>query len=294
MTDGGIDRYYDRLARWNSVARAIGYGGGSDALTVHRALADPRANGRATTSRLHDVLIEHLPALANPDVLDAGCGLGGTMIALARRFGGTYVGLTLSKSQASIATRAVTRLGAMSVRVQSYDDPPAGPFDLIVALESLAHSPNPRASLAALARVLRPGGRLAIADDMPTEGARASSDLAAFKAGWQCPVLWGRTEYLSACNALGLAVVFDIDLTADCRPRPLSRIAWLQALNHWGRAVVPISSFRRILESHQGGLGLERLYRHGLVEYRLLVLRAGADCTIPEGPARPDRSTAVD
>lgn len=277
MADGGIDGYYDRLTRWNGVARAIGYGGGSHALTVHRALADPRADGRATTSRLHDVLIERLPPLSNPRVLDAGCGLGGTMIDLARRLGGRYVGLTLSGEQATLARQAAARLGLgdrITVHVHGYDDPPAGPFDLVVAIESLAHSPDPGVSLASLARVLRPGGVLGIVDDMPLEEADASSDLAAFKAGWHCPSLWSRARYAQACASLGLSVLADVDLSAECRPRPLWRIAWLQALNRCGRAVVPSLSFRRVLDSHHGGLALERLYRHGLVEYRLLIVSA--------------------
>ena len=277
MGDRGIDGYYDRLTRWNAVARAIGCGGGSDGLTVHRALADPRAQGRATTSRLHDVLIERLPAMVNPQVLDAGCGLGGTMIDLAERLGGNYVGLTLSAEQAALATRAIARRGLgdrIRVRVHGYDDPPAGPFDLIVAIESLARSADPAVSVAALARVLHPGGLLAIVDDMPRKGADSSRDLVAFKRGWQCPALWSRRRYVRACAALGLDVAVDVDLTAECRPRPLPRIAWLQALNRWGRAVAPSPGFRRVLDSHHGGLALERLYRHGLVEYRLLLVGA--------------------
>jgi SAM-dependent methyltransferase len=286
MAEVGIDGYYDRLTRWNSVARSIGYGGGSDALTVHRALADPRANNRPTTSRLHDVLVERLPALANPHVLDAGCGLGGTMIDLARRVGGRYVGLTLSSEQAAVARQSAARLGLgdrITVQVHGYDDPPAGPFDLIVAIESLAHSRDPGVSLASLARVLRPGGVFAIVDDMPSLEAEGSSDLVAFKAGWQCPSLWSHARYADACAALGLTLVADVDLTRECRPRRLSRIAWLQALNRYARAVVPSRSFRRILDSHHAGLALERLYRGGLVEYRLLIVSAPGGLHCLEG-----------
>ena len=56
----GVAGYYDRLLRWNRAARAIGYGGGQSALTVHRALADPRADGRPTFTRLHDIVIGKL------------------------------------------------------------------------------------------------------------------------------------------------------------------------------------------------------------------------------------------
>jgi hypothetical protein len=75
--------YYNRRSRWTRLAQLFGYGGGRDALTVHRALADPAAARRVTSTRLHDLLFESLPPLTNPRVLDAGCGLGGTMAGRA-------------------------------------------------------------------------------------------------------------------------------------------------------------------------------------------------------------------
>src|SRR5690349_13479816 len=124
----GVAHYYDRLHRWNGLADFFGYGGGRNALTVHRRLADPSASGVATTTRLHDLMLEYVPPA--PRVLDAGCGLGGTMFALANQRGGTYVGVTLSPDQAAVANRvAGERRLSDSVRalVQSYDSPPAGP-----------------------------------------------------------------------------------------------------------------------------------------------------------------------
>ena len=277
MADRGTATYYDRLTLWNRVARVAGYGGGGASLTVHRALADPRAGGTPTSTRLHDLLAEYLPAVANPDVLDAGCGLGGTMIDFAARFGGQYVGLTLSEVQASIAGKAIARAGLsgrVRVGVGSYDCPPDGPFDWVLAVESLAHSPEPGTSLAALARVLAPRGALAIVDDMPESGALGSTDLADFKAGWGCPVLWSRAEYGAAADALGLRVLVDLNLSADCRPRTLRRIRQLQWWNRIARCAVPFAGFRGVMDSHHGGLALEALARAGRVQYRLLILGA--------------------
>src|SRR3954454_23632974 len=107
----GVATYYERLGQWNRLARNHGYGGGSGSLTVHRALADPRANGRATVTRIHDVLVEHMPPLRAPRVLDAGCGLGGTMLALAGALQATCTGVTLSSFQAAQANAAAARLG---------------------------------------------------------------------------------------------------------------------------------------------------------------------------------------
>jgi len=275
MPESGSAAYYDRLSRWNTLARVFGYGGGISTLTVHRALADPRAAGRATPTRLHDLLFEHLPVMRAPLVLDAGCGLGGTMIECARRLSAHCVGLTLSASHAAgVATAAVrTGLGSrVQAVVRTYDNPPPGPFDLIVAIESLAHSPDPRVSLTALARVLAPGGTIAIVDDMPeTAIAGSSGALRVFKAGWQCPVLWDRAQYATALDELGLHVIAEHDLTEDCRPRTFRRLDRLAAINRLVHRMSPFSSLRAIMDAHHGGLALERLSRAGLVRYRMII-----------------------
>lgn len=271
--------YYDRLSIWTAVARWFGYGGGRATHTVHRALIDPRAEGRPTPTRLHDVLVDALPRLVRPRVLDAGCGLGGTMIDLAARLEGDCYGVTLSAAQAAAARRAIAAAGLserVRVLVQSYDEPPRGPFDLIVAIESLAHSADPAASLAALARQLSPGGVMAIVDDMPAVG--DDVDLRTFKRGWRCPVLFTREQYLQAFAALDLELTTDLDLSSSVVPRSLVRIAWLEWMNRAG-AVLPIEAWRMMLDSYLAGLSLERLYRRRIVHYRLLLARAGASTT---------------
>jgi SAM-dependent methyltransferase len=246
---------------------------------VHRRLADPTALGRTTATRLHDVLIASLPALSSPRVLDAGCGLGGTLLDLATRVKGDYVGVTLSGAQAATALRAVRARGladTIRILVQSYDHPPPGPFDLVLAIEALAHSSDPATSLGALAAVLAPGGLLVVVDDMPLPTAQACPDLATFKTGWRCPVLWDRDSYLNAFNAIGLDFVLDRDLTDDCRPRSFGRIAALQRLNRFVRRAVPSAALRELMDSHHAGLALERLTRLGVVRYRVLLARRGA------------------
>ena len=50
-----------------------------------------------------------------------------------------------------------------------------GGVDLIVAIESLAHSPSPERSVRALATALAPGGLLVVIDDMPLAAARGTA-----------------------------------------------------------------------------------------------------------------------
>ena len=274
MSSGNVASYYDRLGRWNRAARAFGFGGGHTTLTVHRALADPAAGGRATFTRLHDLLLERIPARPGLRVLDAGCGLGGTMVTLAVAREATCLGLTLSESQASVANAAAERHG-LSTRVQalvrSYDNPPPGPFDLVVAIESLAHSPDPATTVRRLASALAPAGVFVIVDDMPEASAESLPDLSVFKHGWQCPVLLSESAYGEVLAKSGMRIDLREDLTSDCRPRTLSRISQLMWLNRFTHRLSWSRALQHVMDSHQGGLALERLLRGGHVRYRMLI-----------------------
>ena len=274
MSTGEVDAYYRRLDTWNRMAAAVGYGGGRATLTVHRALADPRAGGRPTFTRLHDILVDHLPRVHAPAVLDAGCGLGGTMLHLAAAMDATCLGLTLSGAQCERVNEEARRLGVsgrVKAVVHSYDDPLGGPYDIVVAVESLAHSADPARTVGALARLLAPGGAIAIVDDMPEPGADTDADLALFKAGWRLPVLWSAREYRAAFDTLGLTLQADADLTAGCRPRGPAHVRTLMALNRIVSTCVPVPALRDVMRSHRGGLALERLIRRGVLRYRLLI-----------------------
>jgi SAM-dependent methyltransferase len=274
--DAATGAYYDRLSRRTGWLTPLGYGGGRRTLTAHRALADPRVGGRPTFTRLHDVLAAALPSPLLGRVLDAGCGLGGTMLDLAARGSATFVGITLSEQQAAVARRAAADAGLaerIEVRIDSYDSPPAGPFDGVVAIESLAHSHQPAATIATLAARLAPGGWLAIVDDMPRDAARGTQDLASFKAGWRLPALLSAAELEAAIKGCGLTPVAEQDLTGEVRPRTPRRIAQLERLNRALHRVAWSPGLRAMLESYRGGLALERLYRHDLMDYRLVVAR---------------------
>jgi SAM-dependent methyltransferase len=276
LTDQGLGLYYDRLTRFTAWARPIGLGGGRRHLTVHRALADPRHEGRATVTRLHDLLFEVLSPLAPVRALDAGCGLGGTMIDLARRCDGTFTGLTLSERQAAIARRAIARAALtprIEVLVGTYDAPPRARFDVVYAVESLAHSPNPARTLNALTARLAAGGTFVVVDDMPEPAARASPDLAAFMAGWQVPMLLSGEDYTDGLARAGLSLIAAHDLSEGLRRRHRASLAALATLGRWLARLTPGASQRALIDSYRGGLALERLYRDGLMRYRLLVAR---------------------
>ncbi|MAM76684.1 MAG: hypothetical protein CMO29_23075 [Tistrella sp.] len=102
-------------------------------------------------------------------VLDAGCGVGGPAMDLARDVGAEVWGLTLMPDQAALGRRLVMRAG-LSDRVRlvagDYHHPPwpDGFFDAVVFFESSNHTDDPTGLFCAMHRILRPGGILYISD----------------------------------------------------------------------------------------------------------------------------------
>ena len=96
-------------------------------------------------------------------VLDAGCGMGRYLRIAAESSASLIVGLDLS--QAVVAARELTA-GLPSVAVVRGDllrlPFAAASFDQIYSLGVLDHTPDPREAFLALARLLKPGGRIAI------------------------------------------------------------------------------------------------------------------------------------
>lgn len=117
-------------------------------------------------TRLH---VTHLP---KPKLLDLGCGLGATLRSFARRLPhARLVGLTRVPWQVDRAQTLNTTAGLTDrIRILEgdYEDTilPRGSYDAVYALESSchAHGADKAALLAEAHRLLRPGGRLLIAD----------------------------------------------------------------------------------------------------------------------------------
>ncbi|ACU72156.1 Methyltransferase type 11 [Catenulispora acidiphila DSM 44928] len=142
---------------------------------VHHGFWDegerPDADG-ADRHRATDRLVHELVSYAGvPDgarVLDVGCGIGGPALYLAGALGCAVVGVTLSASQAARAGEKAQEAG-LADRAEFHQLDalstgfPDASFDVLWAVESLMHIADREAFFAEAMRLLRPGGRLAIA-----------------------------------------------------------------------------------------------------------------------------------
>ena len=170
-------------------------------------------------------------------VLDAGCGLGGSSLWLAESLGARVVGITLAESQADQASRIAARRGlADKVTFERADFTstpfPDESFDVIWAVESLCHAEAKCRFYHEAARLLRPGGRLVIAEFIRTTRKlhpQAERVMREWLDGWAIPDLDTEQEHVGAAAAAGFSNISVRDCTIFTRPS-LARLYRMAAL----------------------------------------------------------------
>jgi SAM-dependent methyltransferase len=109
---------------------------------------------------VHQAAVDALSPLAGLTLLDAGCG-SGQLLALAATAGATVSGLDASAALLGVARGQLpdADLRTGDIGELPYDD--AG-FDVVTAFNAIQYAADPKAAVAELARVTRPGGRVLI------------------------------------------------------------------------------------------------------------------------------------
>ena len=281
--------YYDR-----NTGNFVAHGEGGAAGALHRAVWAPGVDdAHAAFHYVEDRLIARLGDLPSAErpahVVDLGCGVGGSLCYLAARLPVRGTGLTLSPVQVRQAERRIREAGLSdSVRCveADYCEPPPDlpPADLAYAIESLVHGPDPGRFFAACARIVRPGGLLAICDDFlrPAGGPAARRTVARFRRGWHLNTLLHPSELRALAEQAGFEHLSTEDLTPHLRlGRPRDRVAALFiAVCRW----LPLDGTR--FGHLVGGTALQTCLAKGWIGYDLALFRRAADAEAPAALAR--------
>jgi len=240
-------------------------------LSVHFGYSDETTAGHADSLlNMNRVLADRAGIRQGERVLDAGCGVGGSSFWLAQQRGAEVVGITPVGSQVAQAKRfAARRKLTRHVHFEQADYTntlfPSASFDVVWSLESLCHAQDKAAFYREAARLLRPGGRLVVAEYMRTArplGNPGERLLHKWLDGWAIPDLDTPDDHRSSMSAAGFTDIQIDDVTAHIRPS-LHRLHWI---TFWSYPLAVLGRAAGIRSFVQHGNVLGSLYQYHALE----------------------------
>lgn len=159
--------------------------------------------------QLTQLMIDMAEIQAGQQVLDVGCGFGGTLMSLKEQFpANALTGLNIDPRQLEVAGQRCPEVQLVQGDACAMPFPDAS-FDRVLAVECIFHFPSRRAFFEHARRVLRPGGNLTLSDFVVPEGTPAGS------YDHTTEMLWGRHTAIEMPEYRALAAEVGLELTAS-------------------------------------------------------------------------------
>ncbi len=205
----------------------------NNSLAMHYGYKDDRTKTFGDTLlRMNAVLAETAQIKPTDKVLDAGCGIGGSSIYLAKNIGCHCIGITLSEKQVKKGNELAAKLNLankVSLQQQSYlqTNFTNESFDVIWGLESICYADDKAAFISEAYRLLKPGGRLIIADGMVTKFENNENPIIKkWLHGWRVNYLESPKRLVDFYTLQGFKNVSYKDITAHTKGSS-KRLYWI-------------------------------------------------------------------
>lgn len=266
-------RYYDYTVNfykvfWHGETRALHYGiWDQDTTTLHEALLNTNQK-----------MAEAVGIQGKEHVLDAGCGVGGSLLWLKEQYDVTGEGVTISQKQIEKAEELTIRKGYQKdlhfseqdfTKTNFKDET----FDIVWATESVCHAIVKRDFLKEAYRILKPGGRLVVADgflEREPSNEKEKREFKNFLDGLALDNLSYSKEFLNQIKEVGFREVVVQDYTAAVMPtakrmKVMCTLGWYFARITTFLGLTP----RLIVDNNRAGIDQYYLTRDGVTSYRI-------------------------
>src|SRR5690606_19490480 len=263
-----------------NTARFLALGGSGETAAIHRAIWAPSVNNRSDAFLYLNRLVAEaarplLQTTEDTQLLDLGCGVGGTSTWVAGELGASVTGITLSTTQRELAEERARSLGLDSLTcfvAADFTDPEA--LDSLPvaqaawAIEAFAHVSDPRRFFAMAAERVAPGGRLIICDDFLVSPAAVDDADAQRAQYWQKRVSdgWHLHSLLPQQQVIGLAEEEGFRLV-ECRDHSAHIRSLSPLLLALAAQVTRLPLPGPYWQNLSGGTALQRCLRNGWTRY---------------------------
>lgn len=229
----------------------------------------------------NDAVIQYGRIQKDNRVLDAGCGVGGTAIFIAKKTNAHVTGITLDPHQVRLAKQYAgkfdvadkTNFGVMDFMHLNF---PSNHFDAVYGVESVGYAHPKETFLRGVYRILKPGGRLVVMEGYAAQKPTSSEAIKLLREIENnfhlAPVVTG-TEFASLMKKVGFVEVSMVSKKKETTPS-------VEYFGKFGSRMMPIAKFLSffpipkinvIYQNARATRAVAKSYRKNLGEYYIHV-----------------------